>query len=80
MRVNVYDEEIDENSPPEIIRKVSTNGEVFFGLRVWLKSCQELIDHSTPEDDDRSAVTFWTRDTSKLRRWIEIVREIAVPE
>lgn len=64
MRVHVYQEEMGEGI--EIIETTSRNGEHFFGLRVWLKTCQPLIDHSTPEDDDRSAITFWARDFNDL--------------
>jgi hypothetical protein len=65
MRVQVYSEELGEGV--EIVTKTAAGGEVFYGLRVWLKTCRELLDHSTPEDDDRSAVTFWARSRSALR-------------
>ncbi len=48
----------------ELIQTTSRNGEHFYGLRVWLKTCQPLPEHSTPEDDDRSAVTFWADENS----------------
>lgn len=65
MRINVYSEEMGE--PVSIVRKDGVNGsETFFGLRAWLKSPKELLDHSTPEDDDRSAITFWSRDITDL--------------
>ncbi len=63
MRVQIYQEELGEGV--ELISKPVGN-EVFYGLRVWLKTCQPLLDHSTPEDDDRSAVTFWARSPSGL--------------
>jgi hypothetical protein len=65
MRVQIYQEELGEDI--EIIEQTSRNGEKYYGLRVWLKTCQELLDHSTPEDDDRSAVTFWTADLVELQ-------------
>jgi hypothetical protein len=65
MRVQVYHEELDNIS---LVTQTSRNGETFYGLRVWLKTCQELLDHSTPEDDDRSAVTFWAKDLLTLRQ------------
>jgi hypothetical protein len=65
MRVQVYSEEIGEGV--EIIEQKSRQGDTFFGLRIWLKTCQPLLDHSTPEDDDRSAVTIWARSHEELR-------------
>jgi hypothetical protein len=69
MRINIYEEELDEGI--EVIRKDNVNGnETFFGLRVWLKSPKEILDHSTPEDDDRNAVTFWCRTKVDLIRLV----------
>lgn len=65
MRVHIYEEELGEGI--EIIMKTGVNGnETFYGLRIWLKSCQALLDHSTPEDDCRSAVTIWCHDPKQL--------------
>lgn len=64
MRVQVYQEELGESV--EVIEKTADTGEHFYGLRVWLKSARELLNHSTPEDDDRSAVTFWCRSLGDL--------------
>ena len=65
MRIHIYEEELGEGV--ELIRKDNVNGnETFYGLRIWLKSPKEILEHSTPEDDDRSAVTFWARDVSTL--------------
>ena len=50
--------------------KDNVNGnETFFGLRVWLKSPQEILYHSTLEDDDRSAVHLRCRTTVDLLNW-----------
>jgi hypothetical protein len=65
MRVQIYEEELGEGV--EIIKQVSRNNETFFGLRIWLKTCQPLLEHSTPEDDDRSAVTIWARSLTELQ-------------
>ena len=54
MRINIYSEEITNET--ELIRKVA-NGNVFYGVRIYLKSPTDL--HNDPEDDDRNAVTFW---------------------
>jgi hypothetical protein len=48
---------------------------VFFGLRIWLKTCQPLLDHSTPGDDDRSAVTIWARSIEELRDLVGAMHE-----
>jgi len=66
MRIHVYEEELGEDI--ELIRKDNVNGnETFYGLRIWLKSPQEILDHSTEEDDDRNAVTFWAREVESLK-------------
>jgi hypothetical protein len=65
MRIQVYQEELGEGV--EIIEQTSRNGEHFFGLRIWLKTCQPLLDHSTPDDDDRSAVTFWAGSLDEIK-------------
>lgn len=64
MRVQIYQEELGEGI--ELIRQTSRNNETFFGLRIWLKTCEPLIRHSTPDDDDRSAVTFWASSQDQL--------------
>lgn len=72
MRINVYGEEMGESV--EVITTVSRNGESFIGLRVWLKSPQEILDHSTPEDDDRNAVTFWFPGYAGLFDFVEEIK------
>jgi hypothetical protein len=69
MRVQIYQEELGEGV--ELIQQTSRNGETFFGLRIWLRTCQSLLDHSTPEDDDRSAVTFWASSRAALDALVE---------
>ena len=70
MRINVYEEEMGEGV--SLIRKDNVNGnETFYGLRIWLKSPKEILDHSTPEDDDRSAITFWCRSLETLRDFVD---------
>ena len=62
MRVQIYSEEM--TSEVTLVTKQVTDEKfgtrVFYGLRAFLKSPPEL--HSDPEDDDRSAVTFWFGD------------------
>lgn len=72
MRVQIYDEELGEGV--ELVEQISREGQKFYGLRVWLKSSQELLDHSTAGDDDRSAVTFWSADRNRLHDLIEGMR------
>lgn len=76
MRVNIYSEELGEGV--DAISTTSRQGEVFLGIRVWLKTCQELLTHSTPEDDDRSALTFWAREKEELLQLAEEIRTAAL--
>lgn len=59
MRINVYAEEL--TSEVKLVTKEVTDEKfgtrTFYGVRVFLKSPPEL--HADPEDDDRSAITFW---------------------
>jgi hypothetical protein len=71
-RIQIYQEELGEGI--EMIEQTSRNGETFYGLRIWLKTCQPLLDHSTPEDDDRSAVTFWAKDEAALHDLVHEMR------
>jgi len=64
MRVHIYQEEV--GSPEvELISTVSKNGKLFFGLRIWLRTCRESIIRRR-RMTDRSAVTFWSDDREKL--------------
>lgn len=73
MRVHIYQEELGEGV--ELIRKDNVNGnETFFGLRIWLKSPQALLDHSTAQDDDRCAVTIWARRVTDLQQIVNEMR------
>lgn len=61
MRINVYAEEL--TSDYEWVTK-EANGHTFFGLRIFLASPPEL--HNEPGDNDRSAITFWSRTARGL--------------
>jgi hypothetical protein len=74
MRINIYEEEMGEGC--QIIPATSRNGEAFIGLRIWLHSPQELLDHSTPEDDDRNAVTFYFRGEQRLIDFVEQLNQV----
>jgi|SRR5882724_8071885 len=67
MRINVYAEElpdllqpgestIGKKLPIEVVTK-TVNQQLFYGVRLYLKSAPEL--HYNNSDDDRSAITFW---------------------
>lgn len=55
MRVNVYSQELTD----EVLRieKPSNTGIAYSAVQFILHSSERL--HHPPEDDDRSAVTFW---------------------
>lgn len=83
MRINVYSEEM--GMPVEVVRKDKVNGDTtFYGLRVWLKSPEEILQHSTPEDDDRNAVTFWSSELTDLEELaeeaLEVVRQYIIKQ
>lgn len=58
MRIQIYDEEI--TGEISIVRKTADTGLTFIGLRLFLASPDVL--HNEPNDDDRSAITFWYED------------------
>lgn len=69
MRIHIYEEEMGEGY--SLIEKHNVNGnETFYGLRIWLKSPQAILDHSTPDDDDRSAITIWARSKDQLEIYV----------
>jgi hypothetical protein len=55
MRINVYSQELTTET--QLISKVADTGIEYYGVRIYLHSPDQL--HHTPEDDDRSAITFW---------------------
>lgn len=55
MRINIYDEEI--TGEVAAVTKTADTGLTFTGLRLYLESPDVL--HNDPDDDDRSAITFW---------------------
>lgn len=65
MRINIYEEEMTEEVTL-IVKAVKQEADevvTFYGIRFWLESPPAIIEHSTPDDDDRSAVTFWVRES-----------------
>jgi len=55
MRINIYSQE--QTSEVLLIAKESNMGVVYHAVQFILHSSNLL--HHPPEDDDRSAVTFW---------------------
>jgi len=80
MRINVYAEELTDEV--ELVTKKVVDdkfGErTFYGVRVYLASPNVL--HDDPEDDDRSAITFWvpwTREGGHRPRFVgQVLREM----
>ena len=67
MRVNIYSEELTEEV--QMVETTTPNGNKFLGVRFVLESTNKL--HNTPDDDDRSAVTFWLGDRDKAERFFD---------
>lgn len=63
MRINVYSQELTNEVIP--VSKVSNTGLIYSAVQLVLHSSEKL--HHPPQDDDRSAVTFWL-PKSKERR------------
>lgn len=66
MRINIYAEELTDETT--LVETVADTGRKFYGARIFLESSDKL--HNTPEDDDRSAVTFWIPSTKVGQRAI----------
>lgn len=56
MRINVYHEELTDEFK-FVEKHVEATGKTYYGFRMYMKSPPEL--HHTPDDDDRTAITFW---------------------
>lgn len=70
MRINVYHEELtDEVDFVEVVAK--NTGITYFGVRMFMKSADDL--HHTPEDDDRTAITFWWGDKASAITHLELI-------
>lgn len=64
MRINVYSQEL--TSEVILVEKGSNTGVVYHAAQLILHSSERL--HHPPQDDDRSAVTFWL-PKSRARRF-----------
>lgn len=78
MRINVYAEELTTET--EVVEKIvndgSNYGRTFYGVRTYLLSTDVL--HHTPEDDDRSAITFFVPWTCEGGHDFEVLRSVLV--
>lgn len=63
MRINIYSQELTTEA--HLISKESNTGVTYHAVQLMLHSSPKL--HHPPEDDDRSAVTFWL-PKSHIRR------------
>jgi hypothetical protein len=63
MRINVYSQELTDEVIP--IQKVSNTGLTYSAVQLVLHSSEKL--HHPPEDDDRSAITFWLPKSQQRR-------------
>lgn len=63
MRINVYSQEL--TSEVKTVEKESNTGLVYSAVQMMLHSSPML--HHPPQDDDRSAVTFWLPKSRERR-------------
>lgn len=63
MRINVYSQEL--TSEVNTLEKESNTGLIYSAVQIILHSSPML--HHPPQDDDRSAVTFWLPKTASRR-------------
>ena len=63
MRINVYSQEL--TNEVKVIEKESNTGLVYSAVQMMLHSSPML--HHPPQDDDRSAVTFWLPKSAERR-------------
>ena len=63
MRINVYSQEL--TTEVHTLEKRSNTGLVYSAVQLMLHSSPML--HHPPEDDDRSAVTFWLPKSAERR-------------
>ena len=71
MRINVYSQELTEEV--RLISKESNTTVSYHAVQMMLHSSPML--HHPPEDDDRSAVTFWLPKSASRRESLAMVFE-----
>ena len=68
MRINVYSQEI--TNEVKLVVKESNTGLVYSAVQMVLHSSPLL--HHAPNDDDRSAVTFWLPRSKEQRELLAL--------
>jgi len=63
MRINVYSQE--QTDEVILVSKPSNTGVTYHAAQLVLHSSERL--HHPPEDDDRSAITFWMPKSQERR-------------
>lgn len=71
MRINVYSQELTDETA--LLEKASNTGLTYSAVQLILHSSPKL--HSPPEDDDRSAVTFWLPKSASRREALAVTFE-----
>lgn len=71
MRINVYSQEL--TSEVNVVEKESNTGLVYSAVQLMLHSSPML--HHPPQDDDRSAVTFWLPKSADRREALALAFE-----
>ncbi|VVE53186.1 hypothetical protein PCO31111_04872 [Pandoraea communis] len=71
MRINIYSQELTDEVV--LVEKPSNTGITYSAVQFILHSSDKL--HHPPEDDDRSAVTFWLPKSVKRRERLAQVFE-----
>lgn len=71
MRINVYSQEL--TSEVNVVEKVSNTGLTYSAVQLMLHSSHML--HHPPQDDDRSAVTFWLPKSQSRREDLALAFE-----
>ena len=66
MRVNIYSQELTDEVV--LIEKRSNTEVVYSAVQFMLHSSEKL--HHPPQDDDRSAVTFWLPKSQRNREML----------
>lgn len=64
MRINVYSQELTDEV--YLLKKESNTGVTYSAVQFILHSSPKL--HHPPDDDDRSAVTFWLPKSKERRK------------
>lgn len=67
MRINVYSQELitDDACIDTVQQREAGTGRIYDAVRLYLHSSERL--HHTPDDDDRSAITFWLPSSPERR-------------